>query len=962
MKRIISFLILSAMLICAFVSALPVIAATPTGTAIGSASEFLAMTQSGKYYLSNDITISSSYANTFKGTLDGNGYKIIIAEGSNVSPFSQIAGATFKNLTVEGVINVTSRTTYGGISPLGYGNFENVTVKVGISAMVVDSFTGVAISQGGFIGKVSGNCTFTNCTNEGSVTLITTAHLTDADTAGIGGFAGALSTANATVTFNNCINNASMVCHEPDLNVGGFVGVSRNTTVNMTKCTNNGFIVGTSSTNHRGIGGFFGTVSNADHPTAKITLKTCKNAAKIEGNGSYGHVGGIIGRLSSVHYLTLEDINNQGSVTNTVTKWEGVGGLVGIMGDTSESSTGVYLFKDCINLSGVAGYNAGGMVGFDSSLHGVTLTFLRCVNKGAVSGRAGGYAGGIIGRADSKYSALEFDTCLNIATVTTADGGYGVGGIAGNVGSSGITHTPTFTNCVNTGNITCKTTLTEAGNVVAAGIMARCTAKAAKITNCINLGTLSNTAVSTNIAPIAPSYNSISHSVSGCSYLSGSGGSAVWGESAKSFSAIRTNVVSVLTADLQDESAYYNYRNTDSTVNSVGEGVDAVNAATTVAEVGSGAMQIVFRTKSLVLLSTKKDEKIASLGTAISNSDETYTAESYAAYTTAFNEIKADINVAADASALDAINVSTRIKAAEAKLVTVFSVTKTEKLAELGDKISNSDSTYTNSTYSLYSADYDSILASINAATTVDALEVIDVSTLKSDAEAKLVTVEAKKAELLTALGAKKENSGAYTAQSYTEYSAAYDAILGSINNGGADVDLIDVDTLKADAEVLLENSQVSENDTITELNGSATIDVNAYISGSGENQPLYSVDVIWGDITFVYNEDSVMWDPEKHEYSSTGESGWSDTSREITVVNHSDADIAVDITFEQAATPNGTANLTVVTPNFTLKSAVGTLVEDAPRASTEISVTGVPATTGSIGKLTVAVSKPVTE
>lgn len=682
MKRVISLIILSALTLCALLSALPSFAATPEGSPIKSESDFLAMTASGAYYLENDITISSSYQNDFSGTLDGNGKKIKISENANVSPFSSIKGASLKNLTVEGVINVKSRISYGGIASLGYGDFEKVTSKVGISAMTENTFTAVSISQGGFIGKISGNCTFTDCTNEGSVTIITTGHITDADTAGIGGFAGAISTNNSTVTFNNCINNASMVSHEPDLNVGGFVGTSRNTTVNMTNCANNGFIIGISSTNHRGFGGFFGTVSNSDQPTAKIALTSCTNKGQVEGDGAYGHVGGIIGRLSSVHYLTLDYMNNQGTVRNIKTKWEGAGGIVGIMGDTSESSTGEYIFKDCINHSSVSGYNAGGIVGFDSSLHGVTLNFLRCINKASVAGRASGYAGGIIGRADSKYKSLKFDTCLNNGAVTTENSGYGVGGIAGNVGSSGITYTPTFTNCVNTGNITCNTALTEAGNVVAAGILARCAVKAARISDCINLGTLSNTTVSTNIAPIAPSYNSITHTVSGCLYLSGSGGSAIWGESAKSLSAIRSSVANILTVNLESESTYYNYRNSDAPINTVGEGVDTVNTATTVSEIASGALQIVFRTKSLVLLSTEKESRLTSLGNAKSNDDGAYTEDSYAAYTAAFNKIKSDINAASDASALDAISIDTLISEAEAKLIKVEDLPKDDPSEE----------------------------------------------------------------------------------------------------------------------------------------------------------------------------------------------------------------------------------------------------------------------------------------
>ena len=92
MKRVISFIILASLALCALISCLPAmanttegaVATTLKGSAVGSESEFLAMSQSGEYYLSNDITINSSYVNSFKGSLDGNGHKIIIAEGANI--------------------------------------------------------------------------------------------------------------------------------------------------------------------------------------------------------------------------------------------------------------------------------------------------------------------------------------------------------------------------------------------------------------------------------------------------------------------------------------------------------------------------------------------------------------------------------------------------------------------------------------------------------------------------------------------------------------------------------------------------------------------------------------------------------------------------------------------------------------------------------------------------------------
>ena len=173
MKRIISFIIVAVMAFCAILSVLPTMAATPIGTAIKNASEFASMSASGKYYLANDITISVSYENTFSGTLDGNGYKITIAENANISPFNKIEGASFKNLTVEGNIVILTSKTYGGVAAEGYGNFENVTAKVGISAMIEDSFNSVGVSQGCFIGNATGNCSFNSCKNGASITIIT---------------------------------------------------------------------------------------------------------------------------------------------------------------------------------------------------------------------------------------------------------------------------------------------------------------------------------------------------------------------------------------------------------------------------------------------------------------------------------------------------------------------------------------------------------------------------------------------------------------------------------------------------------------------------------------------------------------------------------------------------------------------------------------------------------------------
>ena len=669
MKRAISLIILSALTLCALLSALPSYAATPEGSPIKSEADFLAMSASGVYYLENDITISSSYQNDFSGTLDGNGKKIKISENANVSPFNSIKGASLKNLTVEGIINILSKTTYGGIAMSGYGSFENVTAKVGISAMVENSFTSVGTSQGCFIGNATGMCTFVNCTNESSVTVIT--QVKGTGEVGFGGFIGSANTNGASISFVDCNNNAAITSIEPQACVGGFIGVSNNADLSFSNCNNNAMIYGLSEKEgHNGAGGFIGTMRNG-----KLTVRNSHNIGDVQNIGPTGHSGGLIGRLSAVLNVDIDGFKNLRAIYNPSNYWEGVGGLIGILSDVNKNTTGTYLFKNCMNCAWVRGSMAGGIIGLEQSAHSIDITFERCLNTSSIITVGNAYAGGILGRSNGELSSLTFKACMNAGEISTdSSSAWGVGGICGNIGEDGHTYnfSPVFENCVNMGKIVCKS---SSNAVYASGILSRNNYTHTTIKNCVNLGTLVNNNYSDNISPIISPYTAGTYTVSGCSYLSGTG-SSFFGESVKSITDIRTDVAKALTAGLKADNEYYNYRNSDSDINSVGEGVDRILSATTVQEIKQGALAIFDYCGALVLISDIKAEIISKLGSALSNADGTYTEESYAAYITALNKIKSDINAASNASALDAINVDTLIAEAEAKLIKVEDLPK----------------------------------------------------------------------------------------------------------------------------------------------------------------------------------------------------------------------------------------------------------------------------------------------
>ncbi|MBQ4136384.1 MAG: hypothetical protein IJD73_04880 [Clostridia bacterium] len=182
-----------------------------------------------------------------------------------------------------------------------------------------------------------------------------------------------------------------------------------------------------------------------------------------------------------------------------------------------------------------------------------------------------------------------------------------------------------------------------------------------------------------------------------------------------------------------------------------------------------------------------------------------YTEASYRAYSDAYASI---VNSVFKSGAdLTAINIASLKSAAEAKLQTPVQARRAELKDSLGAKISNSGGIYTEDSYSAYTSAYDAIIASLNNADTVTALDAINVASLKTQAEAKLVTVAdvvaAKKAELIAEFGEKKTNSGTYTDDSYSAYLNAFDTVCASINGLSTleELNEIDVSALKGEVE-----------------------------------------------------------------------------------------------------------------------------------------------------------------
>ena len=117
----------------------------------------------------------------------------------------------------------------------------------------------------------------------------------------------------------------------------------------------------------------------------------------------------------------------------------------------------------------------------------------------------------------------------------------------------------------------------------------------------------------------------------------------------------------------------------------------------------------------------------------------------------------------------------------------------------------------------------------------------------------------------------------------------------------------------------------------------------------SSTDEKIISVGLIWNDISFTYDVGTSSWNPSTHSYEHDKDvANWTDKSGQITAYNYSNLPISIDISFECAATPNGTAVLKFSNPSFVLNESLGST------DCTFISAEGVPESDAVLGKIVV--------
>ena len=121
--------------------------------------------------------------------------------------------------------------------------------------------------------------------------------------------------------------------------------------------------------------------------------------------------------------------------------------------------------------------------------------------------------------------------------------------------------------------------------------------------------------------------------------------------------------------------------------------------------------------------------------------------------------------------------------------------------------------------------------------------------------------------------------------------------------------------------------------------------DVTAKYEKNESEQPIYNVDLNWGNLTFTYTETvEKVWNPDTHTYDTTTTGSWDKTESTVTVTNHSNVSVAVSMSVTPA---QGTGvDVSLSGGNATLAAGEVGNVDGAASVTGTVKVSGKPNST----------------
>ena len=484
----------------------------PIGGIVGSASStnsFSSCVNSG------NITIGESGKATFTPNITGLGGIVgIIASGctKNIDKCFNEGNIDIKNGVVLGDINIggivnelqskmtlTNCVNSGSIT-IGEGTGTDFDPKI----KSIGGITGAAVGSAVIDSDINANdYTIDNCFNKGKIWIRSdVAVVAAADVDIKQGVAGIVGRVSGTAAIRNCVSTADIISEGRVLRCfAGIVGAGQGSVLSINNCINGvaktGVTEGDTATvdgdikvfwkgspigDSASAGGILGYqyVSNA----SRVAIYNCTNNGNIvdlttdkpESDKDRLMKAGIAAVIRGVKDVTFYNCVNNGNVVagainSSNSHSAGVLGYYGSLGNWMGNKTtdSTLTFDRCTNNGAISGRtNTGGILSgttelVDQGSNGIVhyLTFIDCLNSGIVTrlgggtgGTGGGTGGGIAGdiTADSKLSVV-FERCENANTVTSTGS---TGGIVGSLNTSSAIYAPrySFVGCENTGAIT----------------------------------------------------------------------------------------------------------------------------------------------------------------------------------------------------------------------------------------------------------------------------------------------------------------------------------------------------------------------------------------------------------------------------------------------------------------------------------------------------------------------------
>lgn len=122
----------------------------------------------------------------------------------------------------------------------------------------------------------------------------------------------------------------------------------------------------------------------------------------------------------------------------------------------------------------------------------------------------------------------------------------------------------------------------------------------------------------------------------------------------------------------------------------------------------------------------------------------------------------------------------------------------------------------------------------------------------------------------------------------------------------------------------------------------SEDIDVTAKYNSSISTVTVYSVDIVWEDMTFTYNEETEkVWNAADHSYTSTTTGDWDKTTATITVTNHSNAAVTANVAYTPVTNTGVTGTLN--TTEKTLAAGAEGKPDEADALVATLTISGKP-------------------